>query len=141
MPDPEASGRLTVTISQETIGSEPSGMAGARCGAVVTFRGVVRAQAGGREVVAIDYECYREMAEKEMRSVVSEAAARYGLESVYVAHRTGTVRAGETSVLVAVTSAHRSQAFDAIRAIVDALKQRVPIWKQERYADGSSRRL
>ena len=138
---PDAEARCTVRITDEPIGGEPSGMADAHCGALATFRGIVRARADGREVAAIDYECYREMAEKEMLSVANEAAARFELRSVFVAHRTGRVRAGETSVLVAVAAAHRGQAFDALRSIVDALKERAPIWKKEIYPDGTSRWL
>jgi len=110
-------------------------------GAVATFRGVVRARNHDRDVVAIEYECYREMAEREMRGVVMDAAARFESSAIKVVHRTGTVRAGEASILVTVTAAHRAAAFDALRVVIDELKRRAPIWKKEHYADGTSRWL
>ena len=131
--------RLIVRIVEGVIAEDAaSQLAGARSGAVASFRGVVRAHDGGREVVAIEYECYREMAEKEMTGVLKEAVSRHSLHSALIIHRNGKVPAGETSVLVAVAAAHRRPAFDAVREIVDLLKTRVPIWKKEHYGDGSS---
>jgi len=131
--------RLIVRIVDGAIEENAaSQLADARSGAVASFRGVVRAHDGEREVVAIEYECYREMAEKEMTGVLKEALSRHGLHAALIIHRTGVVPAGETSVLVAVAAAHRRPAFDAVREIVDLLKTRVPIWKKEHYRDGSS---
>ena len=140
--DAGAHERLIVRISERPIDSDAgAGLADTRSGAVATFRGVVRAHGGGHEVVAIEYDCYREMAEKEMIAVLNDTAARYGLHSALIIHRSGTVPAGETSVLVAVAAAHRGPAFDAVRVIVDLLKERAPIWKKEHYRDGTSRWL
>jgi len=133
--------RLTVHIGEEVIGPDPPDLADASCGAIATFRGVVRGGEGARRVTAIDYECYREMAERAIANVLEEEAARYGLRAAHVVHRVGNVRAGEASVLVAVACAHRGEAFDAVRAIIDAIKARAPIWKKEHYADGTSRWL
>jgi molybdopterin synthase catalytic subunit len=74
-------------------------------------------------------------------AVLYDAAARYELRGARVVHRTGIVRAGESSVLVAVAAAHRAPAFDALRDIVEALKRRAPIWKKEHYAGGEARWL
>ncbi len=131
--------RFSVRIDEEPIAGDPvAGVADETCGAVATFRGVVRARGAGRPVVAIEYECYREMAEREMMGVVTDVAGRYDVHAVRVVHRTGRVSAGETSILVTVSAAHRAAAFDALRAIVDELKKRAPIWKKEHYADGAS---
>ena len=134
-----ASGKLIVRIEEGVIAEDAaSHLADARSGAVASFRGVVRAHDGGRDVAAIEYECYREMAEKEMTGVLQDAMSRHDLHAALIIHRNGKVPAGETSVLVAVAAAHRRPAFDAVREIVDALKTRVPIWKKEHYRDGSS---
>jgi len=134
--------RFVVRMVDTPIGDDPAaGIADDTCGAVALFRGVVRADNQGRAVEAIEYECYREMAEREMLAVLRAAAARHDLHAARVVHRTGLVRAGESSVLVAVAAAHRAQAFDALRDIVEALKRRAPIWKKEFYAGGESRWL
>jgi len=133
--------RFRVLITGERLPAGAPDLADGRCGAVATFRGVVRARTGSREVVAIDYECYSEMTAREVLRVLREAAARYPLRAAYVAHRTGRVPAGESSVIVVVAAAHRGHAFDALRDIVEALKEQVPVWKKEIYADGTSRWL
>lgn len=134
--------RFLVDIVETPIGDDLAAhIADDGCGAVAVFRGVVRAQNGGREVEAIEYECYRAMAEREMLAVLHEVAARYGLHAARVVHRTGRVAVGESSVLVAVAAAHRAAAFDALREIVEALKRRAPIWKKEHYAGGEARWL
>lgn len=133
---------LDVRIQEEPIvDATLRGLADPSCGAVATFRGVVRADGTDRRVEAIEYECYREMAEREMLAVLNEAAASHAITAATIVHRSGIVRVGETSVLVAVSAAHRAAAFDALRAIVDALKRRAPIWKKEHYDDGEARWL
>jgi len=133
---------LDVRIQEEPIvDATLRGLADPSCGAVATFRGVVRADGTDRRVEAIEYECYREMAEREMLAVLNEAAASHAITAAIIVHRSGIVRVGETSVLVAVSAPHRAAAFDALRAIVDALKRRAPIWKKEHYDDGEARWL
>ena len=101
-------------------------------GAVVQFFGDVRPLENGEPIDGIEYEAHWEMAEYQLRNIVDAAAQRFGLLGVHLRHRVGFVGAGETSLLVRVTAAHRDAAFDASRWIIDGLKQRVPIWKSVR---------
>lgn len=105
-------------------------------GAVATFSGLVRNHHAGRDVVALSYSAYESMAESLCREIVTEAEAQFPVR-VALVHRLGAVAIGEAAVLVAVAAAHRGAAFDAVRWVIDAVKARVPIWKRERYADGS----
>lgn len=107
------------------------------CGAVLVFWGVVRNHHQGKAVSHIDYHCYREMAERELRAVAEEAASAHGLDRLAVVHRIGEVAVGEASLLVVAASRHRKPAFDGILSLVDELKKRVPIWKKEYGPDGS----
>lgn len=97
----------------------------ARAGAVVTFHGVTR------EVPALEYEAYAEMARVKIEQIASAAAERHGLCAVAVEHRVGTVALSEPSVVIAVSAPHRAEAFAGAREIIDALKATVPIWKRE----------
>jgi molybdopterin synthase catalytic subunit len=110
-------------------------------GAVTVFCGVVRNENEGRPVRGIFYDCYREMARREIDTIVTDAIARFGLSAARVVHRVGELAVGEVSMLVLVSSGHRDVSFDALRHIVDAVKARVPIWKKERYDDGDDRWL
>ena len=100
-------------------------------GAVLIFRGNVRNLHVGREVTHIEYHSYREMAERELRRVAEEIAAAHGVKDLAVLHRVGEVRVGETSLLVAAGAPHRRPVFEAVLALIDELKKRVPIWKKE----------
>ena len=106
-----------------------------RAGAVVLFEGVTR------EVEELDYEAYVEMAEPRLAAIAAEEAVRHGLCAVAVEHRTGTVRLGEPSVIVAVSAPHRGEAFAGARAVIDRVKAEAPIWKVEIGADGGRRRV
>ncbi len=106
-------------------------------GAVVVFDGIVRDNSRGRTTLYLDYEAYEEMAAKQMNELAREAEARFGVRHVTVIHRLGRLGIGETSVLIVVASAHRAQAFDACRWLIDTLKKTVPIWKKEIFADGA----
>lgn len=106
-------------------------------GAVVTFTGTVRDHARGRAVVALDYEAYAPAAEQTLAQIGGEVRARWGLDRVAVAHRTGYLLPGEASVVIAVASAHRGEAFAACQYVIERLKEIVPIWKKEHYADGA----
>ena len=106
-------------------------------GAVVVFDGIVRNQTRGSEVLYLDYEAYEEMALREMRRLAQEARERFGVRNVSVVHRLGRIEIGESSILIVVASAHRAQAFDACRWLIDAIKTTVPIWKRETFADGA----
>jgi molybdopterin synthase catalytic subunit/molybdopterin converting factor small subunit len=105
-------------------------------GAVVVFDGIVRDNTHGRQTLHLDYEAYEEMAAKQMRQLASDARSRFGVRHVTIVHRLGRLQIGETSVLIVVASAHRAQAFDACRWVIDTLKKTVPIWKKETFADG-----
>jgi len=104
-------------------------------GGACTFVGTTRREASEREVVALDYEAYEELALSEMGRIADEAAARFGA-ALAIGHRTGRVGVGEPSVVVAASAPHRSAAFAACRYGIDELKQRAPIWKRTVHADG-----
>ena len=106
-------------------------------GGVVLFLGRVRDRARGREVTGLDYEAYGDMAGAEMLQLAREAVATRGAARVALVHRTGPLSIGDLAVAIAVSAEHRAEAFGACRWLIDELKQRVPIWKKERYADGS----
>jgi len=105
-------------------------------GAVVLFHGVARNESEGRRVRALEYDAYPSMAEKKLREVCDEVRARWPITGIGVAHRTGRLAIGETSLLVAVSAAHRREAFEACHYAVDRIKQVVPIWKKEIWDDG-----
>ena len=106
-------------------------------GAIVTFTGTVRDHARGLHVVALDYEAYPPAAEKMLAQIGDEIAAKFGVERVAITHRTGLLKPGEISVVIAVSSAHRDAAFDAARYAIERIKEIVPIWKKEHYEDGA----
>jgi molybdopterin synthase catalytic subunit len=107
-------------------------------GAVTTFVGVVRGETGGRETLYLEYEAYPDMAERELRRVGAEIRERWGtIREVAIVHRVGRVEVGETIVVIAVSSAHREELFDATHYAIDRLKEIVPIWKKEIGPDGS----
>jgi molybdopterin converting factor subunit 1 len=102
-------------------------------GAVVCFQGVTR------EISRLDYEAYREMAERRIEAILHDCVGRHGLEAAAAEHRTGPVPLGEASVVVAVSAAHRDEAFSGAREAIDRIKSEAPIWKREVEADGSAR--
>lgn len=106
-------------------------------GAVVVFDGIVRDNTRGRRTLYLDYEAYESMALEQMRALAAEAKQRFGVRQAVVVHRLGRLQVGETSVWIAVASAHRAAAFEACRWIIDTLKQTVPIWKKEFFEDGA----
>ena len=106
-------------------------------GAVVTFDGCVRNQSHGRLTLYLDYEAYESMALAKMHDIASEIHAKFPIHRVAIAHRLGRLQIGETSVFVAVSSAHRLAAFEACRFAIDTLKRTVPIWKKEYFEDGA----
>ena len=106
-------------------------------GAVCVFDGIVRDNTRGRKTLHLDYEAYEEMALEQMRGLAAEAVTRFGVRDVALVHRLGRLVVGETSVLIVVASAHRGQAFEACRWLIDTLKKSVPIWKKEQFVDGA----
>lgn len=105
-------------------------------GAVVLFAGSVRDHNEGRPVLRLEYEAYASMAEKEMRAIAEEIAGAANGLRLAVVHRVGALEVGEDAVLCAASAPHREQAFEACRALIDRIKQRVPIWKREHGPDG-----
>jgi len=113
-------------------------LADAHAGACVTFEGWVRDHNDGRPVRALDYEAYGALAEKEGARIIAEALAKFPVTRVVCVHRTGALQIGDLAVWVGVAAAHRGAAFDACRYLIDETKARVPVWKKENYADGST---
>jgi molybdopterin synthase catalytic subunit len=107
-------------------------------GAVVLFLGTTREFTQARRTVSLDYECYPEMAEKKLAELEAEARHRWPLTACSVVHRLGHLELGEASIAIAVASPHRQDAFAAGQWLIDTIKQVVPIWKRENWADGTS---
>jgi MoaE-MoaD fusion protein len=139
LPPVSGGARDLVQIVKEPIPTETilNAVKGGGDGAVCVFDGIVRDNTRGRATLHLDYEAYEEMALKQMHSLREEAIARFGVREIAIVHRLGRLFVGETSVLIAVSSAHRGAAFDACRYVIDTLKKTVPIWKREQFADGA----
>jgi molybdopterin synthase catalytic subunit len=106
------------------------------CGAVVSFTGVVRRENKGKEVKEILYEAYDKMALKVLKNIEEEAIKKFGVERVQIIHRKGVLKPGEVSLLIAVSSKHRQEAFFACWFIIEEIKKSLPIWKKEIFEDG-----
>ena len=106
-------------------------------GAIVIFDGIVRNHSRGRVTKYLEYEAYEPMALKQMQELARQAKEEYAIRDVALVHRLGHLEVGESSVLIAVYAAHRAPAFEACRWLIDTLKQTVPIWKKEFFADGA----
>ena len=106
-------------------------------GALVIFDGMVRNNSRGRRTLYLVYEAYEEMALAQIRVLALKVLADFPIRDVAIVHRLGRLEVGETSVLIAVASAHRAAAFDACRWLIDTLKKTVPIWKKEHFEDGA----
>ena len=113
-------------------------LADGSAGAFVTFEGWVRNENAGRPVQRLDYQAYVPLAEAEGGRILDEAKQRFALVGAACAHRVGALAIGDLAVWVGVSAAHRDAAFAACRFIIDEVKQRVPIWKNEHYASGES---
>jgi len=107
-------------------------------GAVVLFLGTVREVSAGRRTLALDYHGYPEMARRQLAELEAEARRRWPIVACAIVHRLGHLELGEVSVAVAVSTAHRQAAFAAGQWLIDSLKETVPIWKKENWADGTS---
>lgn len=106
-------------------------------GAVATFDGIVRNHSRGRRTLYLDYTAYEPMALRQMEQLALQALGSFGVRDVRVVHRLGRLQIGETSVFIAVASAHRAASFEACHWIIDTLKKTVPIWKKEYFEDGA----
>ena len=105
-------------------------------GATVTFVGTTRDNTAGRRVLFLDYEAYRPMADQQLERVADEMREQWDLTGVAIHHRLGKLEIGEASLVVAVSSAHRKEAFEACHYSIDRIKQIVPIWKKEFFEGG-----
>ena len=108
------------------------------CGAVGIFLGTVRNHHDGKKVKSLSYSAFKEMAEKEFAKIAAEAAQRWEIGAVYIAHRTGQLEIGDASVVIAVSAPHRAAAFEACRHAIETLKKLAPIWKEEFYETGKA---
>jgi len=106
-------------------------------GAAVLFEGVVRNNTRGRKTLFLEYEAYEGMALRQMDELARQSLAQFPIRDVGIVHRLGRLEIGETSVAIAVASAHRAAAFEACRWLIDTLKRTVPIWKKEYFEDGA----
>lgn len=106
-------------------------------GAVTVFDGIVRNNTRGRQTLFLEYSAYDAMALAQMQELAAEAIEKFGVRDVAVVHRLGRLEVGETSILIAVASAHRGAAFEACRWLIDTIKKQVPIWKKEHFVDGA----
>ncbi|MBW3632192.1 MAG: MoaD family protein [Chloroflexi bacterium] len=113
-------------------------VAHAGAGAIATFIGTVRDHGRGREVTHLEYEAYAPAAELTLEQIGEEIRERWGVDRVAIIHRVGSLEIGEASVVISVASAHREAAFDACRYAIERIKEIVPIWKKEHYADGAA---
>jgi molybdopterin synthase catalytic subunit len=111
----------------------------ASVGAISVFVGTVREHNDGRAVTGIDYEAYQPMAERELLALAQETCAETAGLRLAVVHRVGSLTVGEASVVIAASHARRAPAMRAAQQVIEALKQRVPIWKREHYVDGDRR--
>ena len=108
------------------------------CGAVALFLGTVRDLTGDQVTAFLDYDAYPPMAEKKLAEIEAEVRSRWPVGDVAMVHRLGRLAVGEVSVAVAVSCPHRADAFAACRHAIDRLKELVPIWKRENWADGTT---
>ena len=105
-------------------------------GGINVFIGTVRNMTKGKQVIRLEFEAYESMAVKEMEHIADQARDKWDVHHIVIRHRTGVLEVGEIPVIIAVSAAHRVDAFDACRYIIDTLKETVPIWKKEFFEDG-----
>lgn len=129
--------RFEITSDPISVDEVVARLAEPAVGAIVTFVGVVRGETHGRETLYLEYEAYPEMAETALRQIGQEIQDCWtSIRQVAIVHRTGRLDVGETAVVIALSAAHRPEVFDAIRYAIERLKEIVPIWKKEVWADG-----
>lgn len=109
------------------------------CGGTSLFFGTVRSSTEDGDIEGIEYSAYPEMAEAEFDRIVAEVTARWPMARVALRHRTGFIPTGDASIAIAVACPHRAEAYDASRYVIEQTKQRVPVWKKERFASGAAR--
>eukprot|EP01138_Halocafeteria_seosinensis_P015612 gb/GECG01015933.1/.p1 GENE.gb/GECG01015933.1/~~gb/GECG01015933.1/.p1 ORF type:complete len:172 (+),score=18.23 gb/GECG01015933.1/:1-516(+) len=130
--------RLVITTQPIDVEAARRFVKSPKAGALSSFHGTTRDNFNGKIVEKLEYECYVPMAIKELRKLCEMAFSKWSLINVSVTHRTGVVPVCEESVVIWVSSAHRQDGLDAVKFLIDKLKERVPIWKKEWYASGPS---
>ena len=136
---PPVSGGVDASITHDPIDAQALAdtVRRPRNGAIVTFEGVTRNENSGRAVLHLEYEAHEPVAAKSLARILEEAAHRFDVQTLAARHRLGRLEIGEASLVVAVGSPHRKEAFLAAQYVVDRVKQIVPIWKKEFFQDGS----
>jgi len=122
---------IRVTREDFSVDEAIAGLRSRSTGGIVSFLGAVRGESKGKPVEHIEIEVYEEMARAQLEAIRGEAVERFGVEDAAIVHRYGILKASEKILLVAVASAHRTEAFEACRYVIDEIKRRVPIWKKE----------
>ena len=136
--EPVARQLFEVTTEPLSADEVLSRLADPAIGALSTFVGVVRGDTDGRKVLYLEYEAYPQMAEEMLSQIGAEVRQRWPtIHEVAIVHRVGRLDVGETSVVIAISAAHRKETFDALHYAIDRLKEIVPIWKKEVWADGA----
>ena len=133
---PVSGGAFLLSDSKVSLDKVVEEVASGEAGAIATFTGAARRHSRGRTVDYLDYEAYEGMAESVMAEIAGELRRRYDLCEVAIHHRTGRVGIGGTSVVIAVSAPHRADALATCQDAIDALKERVPLWKKEAYEGG-----
>lgn len=135
---PVSGGDQLVQVTAEPLDPEDATVLVRRdtSGAVVVFLGTARLYSQGKRVLHLEYEAYAEMAATKLEEIRREVKERWGVEEVAIHHRLGRVDIGEISLVVAVASPHRKEAFQACQQVIDRIKEVVPIWKKEAFEDG-----
>ena len=131
---------LWILLTDQALGTEAAAdyLRAEGAGGIDLFLGTTRRWTQGRETVELEYEAYAPMAIEEMRRIAERASARWPITRAVLHHRTGVVGLKESSVIVGASAPHRASAFEATRFLIDVLKEEVPIWKREVYADGET---
>ena len=138
LPPVSGGGRTGLTDGPIDVDALEASVAGLEHGALVSFVGRARRSSDdGREVVELEYGAYADMAERVLADICAEADGRWPGSASAVVHRTGVVPLGEAAVAIASAAPHRSEAYEANRFVIEAIKDRLPIWKLERFPDGS----
>jgi molybdopterin synthase catalytic subunit len=105
-------------------------------GAICSFIGTVRSKTADQKVIRLEYECYEPMAISEINKIIEQAKSKWPVLMVAISHRIGMLQLGDEAVVLAVSTPHRKESFEACQFIIDTLKQTVPIWKKEVFEDG-----
>jgi molybdopterin converting factor subunit 1 len=139
LPPVSGGAGVKVALQREKIDSEEvvAALKAGEDGALVVFDGIVRNNTRGRKTMYLVYEAYEDMALEQMRGLANQTLGKFAVRDVAIVHRLGKLEVGESSVLIAVASAHRGAAFEACRWVIDTLKKTVPIWKKEHFVDGA----